>query len=270
LHVDSVQSQFGSCHESFQKRLQAGEASLRFSKQGELLRSLRYLLFEQSTAQFTRLVVGKTLRRLEEESRICGGLQHPGVPPVHELGRLSDGRPFLAMKLVEGETLAERLAQRPDPTHELAHWLGVFEQICQAVAYAHAQGVIHRDLKPANVMVGAFGEVQIMDWGLAKRVKREERSVNEERLHPSNFTLQTSQTLSGSLLGTPAYMSPEQAHGTTDETLRQRRCRMVAPYSALAIRTSPLQYGRRGEQNCGVATARRLLLAARSSYHRRH
>ena len=160
--------------------------------------------------------VQEAVRRLEEESKICAGLQHPGVPPVHELGRLADGRPFLAMKLVEGTTLSEKLAQRPDPKHELAHWLGVFEQICQALAYAHAQGAIHRDLKPANVMVGAFGEVQIMDWGLAKRVNCEEGSVKEESLHTSHFTLHTSQTQSGDLLGTPAYLSPEQARGLTD------------------------------------------------------
>src|SRR5262249_25072680 len=95
-------------------------------------------------------------------------LQHPGVPPVHEIGRMPDGRPFLAMKLIEGRTLADLLAERKSPSDDLPRFLMVIEQVCQTVAYAHSRSVIHRDLKPANVMVGAFGEVQVMDWGLAK------------------------------------------------------------------------------------------------------
>src|SRR5205823_14383037 len=82
--------------------------------------------------------------------------------------RLEDGRPFFAMKLIKGRTLAEILAARANPSEDLPRFLAVFEQLCQAVGYAHSKGVIHRDLKPANVMVGAFGEVQVMDWGLAK------------------------------------------------------------------------------------------------------
>ena len=107
-------------------------------------------------------------RRFREEARITGQLQHPGIPPVHDLGALADGRPFLAMKLIKGRTLADLLGERPGPSHDRARFVAVFEQICQAVGYAHAHQVIHRDLKPANVMVGAFGEVQVMDWGLAK------------------------------------------------------------------------------------------------------
>src|SRR5262245_37802568 len=104
-------------------------------------------------------------RRFAEEARITGQLQHPGIPPVHDLGTLPDGRPFLAMKLIRGQTLE---ALRTGEPGRSANLTGVFEAICQAVAYAHAQNVIHRDLKPANVMVGNFGEVQVMDWGLAK------------------------------------------------------------------------------------------------------
>src|SRR5262249_42183417 len=92
------------------------------------------------------------------------------IPPVHELGCLSDGRPFFSMKLIEGRTLADLLLERPSPHADLARFLKAFEQIAQTLAYAHAQGVIHRDLKPANIMVGAFGEVQVMDWGLARRL----------------------------------------------------------------------------------------------------
>src|SRR5262249_44945828 len=95
-------------------------------------------------------------------------LQHPNIAPVHEQGQLPDGRPFFAMKLVQGRTLDRLLCERPSPASGLPQFLQVFGQVCQAMAYAHSQGVIHRDLKPHNVMVGAFGEVQVMDWGLAK------------------------------------------------------------------------------------------------------
>ena len=108
------------------------------------------------------------VRRFIEEAQVGGQLQHPGIVPVHELGALADRRPFFAMTLVKGRTLAALLAERPSPAADLPRFLAIFESICQTVAYAHAARVIHRDLKPANVMVGNFGEVQVMDWGLAK------------------------------------------------------------------------------------------------------
>ncbi|MFO0801315.1 MAG: serine/threonine-protein kinase [Gemmataceae bacterium] len=161
--------------------------------------------------------------RFVEEARITGKLQHPGIPPIHDLGTLRDGRAFIAMKLIRGRTLADELATTPPPLAEL---LRTFEDVCQAVAYAHDRRVIHRDLKPANVMVGAFHEVQVMDWGLAKvlaeaspaawaledRVATPPVSVIESDRDPS------SQTRAGSLLGTPAYMPPEQAKGEIDRT----------------------------------------------------
>src|SRR5439155_12137203 len=103
-----------------------------------------------------------------EEAQISGQLQHPGIVPVYELGAFADQRPYFTMKLVKGQTLATLLAQRGEPGQDRPRFLKVFEQVCQTLAYAHARGVIHRDLKPANVMVGKFGEVQVMDWGLAK------------------------------------------------------------------------------------------------------
>ena len=108
------------------------------------------------------------VRRFVEEAQIGGQLQHPGIIPVHEFGRLPDGRLFIAMKLVRGRTLAALLATRRGPDEDRMRFLSVFEQVCQTMAYAHARGVIHRDLKPSNIMVGSFGEVQVMDWGLAK------------------------------------------------------------------------------------------------------
>src|SRR5262245_35140026 len=107
-------------------------------------------------------------RRFVEEARITAQLQHPGIPAVHQVGSLPDGRPFLVMKLIKGRTLDDLLKEVTDPAADRGRFLAVFEQIAQAVGYAHSRGVMHRDLKPANVMVGAFGEVQVMDWGLAK------------------------------------------------------------------------------------------------------
>jgi serine/threonine-protein kinase len=165
------------------------------------------------------------VRRFVEEAQIGGQLQHPGIVPVYELGTFADQRPFFTMKLVKGRTLADLLDGRPDPTSELPRFLGIFEQICQTLAYAHARGVIHRDLKPSNVMVGSFGEVQVMDWGLAKvldtggisdderTIKRSVQSVIETVRSGSDVDL----SVAGSIMGTPAYMAPEQARGEIDD-----------------------------------------------------
>ena len=112
------------------------------------------------------------IRRFVEEAQIGGQLQHPGVVPIYELGTFADRRPFFTMKLVKGQTLAYLLQGRTDPADDLPRFLSIFEQVCQTMAYAHTRGVIHRDLKPSNVMVGGFGEVQVMDWGLAKVLPR--------------------------------------------------------------------------------------------------
>src|SRR5262249_54787517 len=111
---------------------------------------------------------GQAARRFLGEARITGQLQHPGIPAVHQVGTLPDGRPYLAMKLISGHALDQVLRERPEPAAERGRLLAVFAAACQAVGFAHSRGVIHRDLKPANVMMAAFGEVQVMDWGLAK------------------------------------------------------------------------------------------------------
>jgi serine/threonine-protein kinase len=145
--------------------------------------------------------------RFVEEARIAGQLQHPGIVPVYALGETDPRRAYFTMKLVEGQTLAVLLTRRPSPAHELTRFLKVFEQVCQAVAYAHSRGVIHRDLKPANIMVGAFGEVQLMDWGLAKR------TAAPADAGPAGTATDPALTGGGRALGTPAYMAPEQARG---------------------------------------------------------
>src|SRR5262245_2016706 len=163
--------------------------------------------------------------RFLNEARITGQLQHPGIPAVHQAGTLPDGRPFLAMKLIKGSTLEDILEERADPAAERGRLLGVFEAVCQAVGYAHAHRVIHRDLKPANVMVGAFGEVQVMDWGLAKVLGDPGGSACEDAPAAEETQVGTqvipipdagSQTQAGSLVGTPAFIPPEQALGEID------------------------------------------------------
>ena len=168
--------------------------------------------------QFHFPASGFSARRFVEEGRITGQLQHPAIPPIHQIGALPDGRPFLVMKLIKGRTLATILGEAGDR----GHFVAVFEQVCQAVGYAHARKVIHRDLKPANVMVGAFGEVQVMDWGLAKVLDGREAVAPERDESASPATeIRTprepdSATLAGSILGTPSFMPPEQAGGEID------------------------------------------------------
>ena len=164
-------------------------------------------------------------RRFVAEARITGQLQHPGIPPVHDLGTLPDGRPFLAMKLIKGHTLAVHVRSirtdiDRDGPEDLERLTRIFEQVCQAVAYAHSRRVIHRDLKPQNVMVGAFGEVQVMDWGLAK-----EFTPTTSPFLPAAPSSPPSEemgndpderTMAGQVMGTPSYMPPEQARGEID------------------------------------------------------
>ncbi len=160
-----------------------------------------------------------TARRFHDEARITGQLQHPNIPAVFDLGTLPDGRPFLAMKLIKGDTLEDLLKARPHPAADRGRFVAAFEQVCQAVAYAHAHGVIHRDLKPGNVMIGSYGEVQVMDWGLAKVLGSRDPDVTDpdETTSPTAIhsirETDSAFTQDGSVLGTPAYMPPEQAIG---------------------------------------------------------
>ena len=160
---------------------------------------------------------GPAARRFVEESQITSQLQHPGIPPIHLVSALPGGRPFLVMKLIKGSTLDQLLAERADPAEDRGRFLAVFEQVCLAVGYAHGNGVIHRDLKPSNVMVGKYGEVQVMDWGLAKVVGVAD-VVGATAADPAATAVRSvrelgSETVAGSVLGTPSFMPPEQAGG---------------------------------------------------------
>jgi serine/threonine-protein kinase len=168
--------------------------------------------------------------RFQAEAQMTGQLEHPNIVPIHDLGVLPDGRCFFTMKLVRGETLGEvftRLARGDRQALEkysLPRLLAIFQQIANGLSFAHARGVIHRDLKPDNVMLGEFGEVLILDWGLAK-LKRESSSSSPARQMAGHGereqfggidSLEVEGTLVGTVAGTPGYMSPEQARGEID------------------------------------------------------
>jgi len=149
--------------------------------------------------------------RFEREMRITARLQHPGVVPVHEAGRWPTGEPFYAMKLVEGSSLKARVAEAPTLAARLA-LLPSLIAVAETMAYAHAHKVTHRDLKPANVIIGAYGETVVIDWGLAKEVDEPDAFADTLRLEPYR-ELNDSGTRVGTIVGTPAYMPPEQASG---------------------------------------------------------
>lgn len=159
-----------------------------------------------------RLSDQKLMRmRFQEEAQVTAQLAHPSIPPVHEVGELPDGRPYFTMKEVHGRTLTDiidEVAAGDDHPWSERRRLEVFQKICEAVAYAHSRGVVHCDLKPPNVMVGAFGEVLVMDWGVARITEPAKSSAGVEP--PVRVTSQASSQM---VAGTPAYMPPEQAIG---------------------------------------------------------
>ena len=143
-------------------------------------------------------------RRLAQEARVVSQLHHPGITPVFEAGNLPDGRAYFAMPFIDGQSLSALLDDRPAVGHELARFLGVFHRVCETVAHVHREGIVHRDLKPANVMVGRFGEVMLMDWGVAAVIGQPDRAGAAPK---SGYWV----------FGTPAYMPPEQAGGKLEK-----------------------------------------------------
>ena len=165
---------------------------------------------------------GAALARFLQEAQVTAQLDHPAIVPVHELGRDADGEVFFTMKLVEGQDLAKVFARvhAGDPQWSRTRVLGILQRVCEAMAYAHAKGVVHRDLKPANVMVGDFGAVYVMDWGLAALRRLEGDEVSASRQLSTVRSIHGGEapyaTLEGAVVGTPAYMAPEQARGASD------------------------------------------------------
>ncbi|EDM25067.1 probable serine/threonine-protein kinase [Lentisphaera araneosa HTCC2155] len=158
-----------------------------------------------------------------EEARITGRLEHPNIVPVHSLGVDGEGKVFFTMKYVQGDSLSDVIKLLSSGEEEFLSFysqftlLTIFRKVCDAVSFAHFNGVVHRDIKPENIMVGSFGEVLLMDWGLAKYLGDEDREYDEEDgetpYHPTN----TSLTMDGIIKGSPGYMSPEQARGDIDD-----------------------------------------------------
>lgn len=158
------------------------------------------------------------IKRFLEEAQITGQLEHPNIVPVHEIGIDEDSRIYFTMKLVRGEDLEVIISKvaSGDPEYVEKYSLGallqIFMKVCDGISYAHSKGVLHRDLKPENIMIGSFGEVLVMDWGVAKVLGKEDRDTGEpfvtlKEKDPSFHTVE------GQIMGTPAYMSPEQALG---------------------------------------------------------
>lgn len=214
------------------------EIGHRFILLGEIGRGGMGVVYRGFDRQLKREVAIKIAQRTDSdaaairfyrEGQISGQLQHPGIVPVHQTGRLDDGRQFIAMRLVNGKSLLS-IIDEAKGTSGSFQLFKVFNDVCNTIAYAHSKDVVHRDLKPENIMIGEFGEVQIMDWGLSKKLKPAKSSKGESprttkpiqaRDSMQKEKIQCGRTLSagpdqtqqGLVFGTPAYMAPEQALG---------------------------------------------------------
>jgi eukaryotic-like serine/threonine-protein kinase len=170
-----------------------------------------------------------TYERFSREARITARLQHPGVVPVYAIGAGTDGRPYYAMRFIAGETLRAAIVRlhKPPATEPLDAKHIVFQQlirrflsVCETMAYVHQLEVLHRDLKPSNIILGPYGETLVVDWGLAKDMRRAD-TLEDQAAHGGNGSLDSDITFAGQTLGTPSYMSPEQAAGAWAEVGRQ-------------------------------------------------
>src|SRR2546421_4044264 len=222
-----------------------GMGTVWLAEDGVLGRVVALKILELDTAS------GELAARLLREAMVLAHLEHPGIVPIHDAGTLPDGKPFYCMKYVQGQTLGQNLPAT------LPERLRLLQRIAEPLAFAHSRGIIHRDLKPGNIMVGAFGEVLIMDWGLAKittitqdglRQSDTSVSASDRRPWPSETSSdEVPPTSHGRILGTPGYMSPEQARGDSG------RIDERADVYALGAILRFMMVARHGEKEAGQA-----------------
>ena len=202
LRAIAVEPDFSATKYTFVKELaRGGMGTVYLAQDTELNRQVAIKVL--NTPELTE----DLRRRMVREAQIIARLEHPGIVPVHDVGVLPDGRIFYAMKFVRGVRLDEYAAN----TDSIKDRLRKFQSVCDAVAFAHAHGVIHRDLKPQNIMIGSFGEVLVLDWGVAK-ILREDRSAASSEADTLMLPPHDD-TANGTVVGTRQYMSPEQARG---------------------------------------------------------
>ena len=212
-----------------------------------------YLAEDQELNRLVAIKVLNTLdttedlrNRMVREAQIIARLEHPGIVPVHDVGTLPDGRVFYAMKFVRGSRLDEYAALNDSIRERLRK----FQAVCDAVAFAHAHGVIHRDLKPQNIMIGSFGEVLVLDWGVAKILQEPSTTYTNESVKSAD-SLNTS---AGTIIGTRDYMSPEQARGEIDQLDERADIYSLGAVLRFLLKDKP-KPGRAAEAICLKATA---------------
>jgi len=220
----------------------AATGSDRYELLGQIARGGMSVLFLARDRILGRRVAVKILRddlypcpaverRFLREARVSAQLQHPGIAPLYDVGRMPDGRPFLVMRYVDGRTLEDLLAARRSPAEDLPLFLDVFTQVARAVAYAHAKGVVHRDLKPLNVIVSPGGVACLLDWGLAKVLGEGPgppwgadgpAGPDDDSGLSGRVVGGAGQTAGMGTVGTPAYIAPEQARARTAGAVDER------------------------------------------------
>ncbi len=245
LHGSDSDELFSAAMQARQESLIHANGTPRFQVNGKLGEGSQGIVFRVEDRDCHREVACKVLSyattdpeeisRFIHEAQVTAQLEHPGIVPVHDLGALKDGTVFYSMKRIDGENLQELLRNRGGKPEHRFSLLELFLKVCQTMAFAHSRGVMHRDVKPRNIMVGAFGEVLVVDWGLAKVINCPDvvRPMASMRSNPDGDAYRT---VNGTAVGTPAYMSPEQAAGEVDNL--DRRCDIyslgVILYEALA------------------------------------
>ena len=217
-------------------------------------------------------------RRFLREAAITARLQHPGIVPIYGLGQDEDG-PFYTMPFIEGQTLQEAIdafhgeeSSARDPGRRALRFRGLLQQfvaVCNTMAYAHDQGVIHRDLKPSNIMLGRYGETLVMDWGLAKRIGTDDAGGDAEGEAPSPSPSPDDLTATGAVLGTPQYMSPEQARGEPTSPASDVFSLGLILYAILTGKSPYADAVLRGRPRRGPRGRRRPAAAARAGPTRR-